>query len=1503
MSDATRLGPAHSAFQHALKRYIESLPEKKKKRKFIVACCATATAVTPESINESIIQAEQKNADRPGKRMANKILSPVVEVLKSYDDIISNLASADPMPTAIIWGALKVVIDGAHRFFNLFDIIKKELRSLTSQLQRINDYDYLYGDSELLQELFCNSYINMIRFWSRVDKECDTCWYTGMLKAATSFSTNKLNKIVKDIEEDADEIEKLASILEATKGKAERQAAELERFQAGRERAAAQKERDAQTAWREENQGDRQGERYRHISSWLCARQGNEDNMRQLRTHKGLHLSGTCDWLLQHRMYIDWCDGPTPATILWIHAPPAAGKSILSSRVIQVITEEPDAAVAYHFYRFDQMNTGSETLRLLANQLFDTYWNRTHAVPAEMYLKTQQSVCSLENVQELVKTLVKLLPKSYFIVDGLDEECMGSNRWAEAATTLDFLITLAKDSPDRVRLWYSSQYRPCISEKFKEYVVLDIKDEVKDDVSLYLSRANPELSDLEVSDQDKDKVLESLRGRAEGNFLWASLMLKSLKETASLTDMKQFVKDGLPYTLDDYYRRIFDRFEKSHRSLVSKIFALVAFARRPLRMVEVREAVGLLLSKNPLSLDSADMPFISRLRKLLPPLIELQQDGCADPDDCTCRLFHSTVRDFLFKNPGVLQGGVASDPTTDLLINQNVIANACLLYLCQTRYARPLRKRDARWVDASGESVDRHQFHLYAAKYWDKHLDEATHPSEDLHNRVGSFITSRNFQTCVQVQSLWVDSQFGVFCYPAHQDNRVYLRRMFPAWFVAGTPAGMKLWRDFREFVHEWKYFLHCPRFDNPKSITLPYTGELDRCWWPALGPQNFLSKLKCKYTTFRFPCGDLDRSTDGRCFEGVGADGRELVTLILTSRTNGSLVFSCEQWYLTGERLPTLQKTQTIVTDEMMCNWRLYAKHSTDETSNLRTGRAQPVAFSQSNDFLRIGTQLFSRDEAGNYIALAGFSAAYPYHPTYVEEFAIRGHITVLTSRRRLIAAASYDSGLPDKNVHLFGVDFLKMEGTRRTGIDYEVDSDGESSSDSSSESEDAGYETWSECSTEHSEMLADDIITPWGGPVSDMGDDRSDADSDPEAESSDSSEVDSLKDDEGQKDESQTSVDSDESDSDGSDFDPSAVVGYGRWHGDEKLDKGWKDSDSDSESETGKIPKENLAASITIFDRSSNDIPMRMFHFTRPLPFLLYDSPPAIHPSKSLVVWPLSAGDVLFADFLAKTYFIRKLRPSTSHTRHIFMKCHFSPCGNYVHFASLEGQKKPSRRKKKDAELPPVKVALLVSTYRLSSRKTSRSPPSLMHRVRLYLGSESTLSVSKLPYTLTWTPTDLYFTRSDKVLKVSRISLFDTGKASSVQEPSVWVPRKPIFLPESALKRPVHYFPPVGKSTTSTVIIESETRLGERTEYAPRVDDQLPGRHRDLLLYSIRHILGQISPPVGCYLREETDLGGWSKSHDRSTLPDDLGIGQLDHRLEKFDAEDDCDLEPYVR
>ena len=77
-----------------------------------------------------------------------------------------------------------------------------------------------------------------------------------IIHAMVSFSTKKLNDIITDMKEDADQIEKLVPIIKARISKGERENAEIERRLAGIERAEAKKERLEAKAWREEQKND-----------------------------------------------------------------------------------------------------------------------------------------------------------------------------------------------------------------------------------------------------------------------------------------------------------------------------------------------------------------------------------------------------------------------------------------------------------------------------------------------------------------------------------------------------------------------------------------------------------------------------------------------------------------------------------------------------------------------------------------------------------------------------------------------------------------------------------------------------------------------------------------------------------------------------------------------------------------------------------------------------------------------------------------------------------------------------------------------------------------------------------------------------------------------------------------------------------------------------------------------------------------------------------------------
>ncbi|KAF8522855.1 hypothetical protein JB92DRAFT_2886428 [Gautieria morchelliformis] len=1464
-STTSRDGRDCSAFQRALSRFLDDLPEKSRKGALIQECTSRGDAVTAESINEYIKSVEERKTSR---HKIQKYFSPVVNVLRTYDGVINSLVSADPMPTALIWGVLKVVIDGVYRYTNLFETIKAQLESLTFQLRCINLYEDLYRNSEGMQEILCESYINMFRFWNQVVKEC----HRGHASTFFALKPNKLQKIISHLQSNVAQIKDLGSIIEARRAEDERQRGRVEASKADQDRIEVRHSL--------QEQKERRDEYYRATQSWIGLQEWNEaNNCTRHRNNLNARQRGTCDWLARHSVYSGWQNGITNPSIFWLHSPPGFGKTFLCSHALQLIKDSnPPAAVTYHFYR-EEHHTGCETLRILAGQLLECYGKHSTQVDEKLYLQTQRRTCSLENIQALIMILVENLPRTYFFIDGLDQEVSPDWRWTEASTVLDFLVRLSMKSPDKVRIWCSSQSQPCIREKLKDVIMFDIKDQlgVRDDVTLYLSRVMSHYyPELDQEADEKDRLLEHLQKRVDGNFLFASLMIDDLEEEAgSLTDLQEIIKQGdLPKTWDDFYRKKFEKIAPPMRRLAHNVFALVAFARRPLRVKELREAVGLLQSETPHSPKAGDRPLIRRLRQLFAPMIEVQIGGSDDDfDDSPCRLFHSTVRDFLMQNSYILG--------QNLPITQRIIADACLGYLSQSRYAELLTVSGEEWCDIRGENVDHHQFLRYAAKYWGKHLGDVP-KSEELHRLVLSFITSSNFQTCIQVQSLWVEHKFAVFGTWGEEDNQTYLVRVFPKWFTEDqsilSKQGVKLWKDYCRFVHDWGHLLDCEKGE---------VGQIDRCWWAALGPRNFLSRWHGRYTSFIYQA-DVDANHGiWQDYDGVSMSSDQLKRLRLHSRNDDSLEFICEHWSLpVGDRAPILEKKQTILAHAKATNWLLYSKYSGDE-STLRRGAAAPAMFSPDCRVLRIGAQLFALDDQGTYVAMPGLHIESEPYPADVEVFAFSQRYVVVTKRKIT------------KNTNQRATRNRKNNDSRK-GINEETNSvapvseggdDEESSTDSESEfsyassvdSADRAYETWSECSTEYEDDFEDDVIAPWTVPV--------------DGDSSDSS---GLESEGNMSDADQSEEPGSDSASEDADFPISAVVGYGQWHSD--------DEDYDLEGE-GTHHQIRLArrpwtrgprdpqVSLTVFNTECSP-PSKIFYFSCKVSSMIYASPPVVHPSEPLVVWPLGGGEVLFADFVANTYFLRKLRPSTRYTKHIFMKCHFSSCELYLHMASLEVQRKPVSTSQRNAERDPLKIALLVSTYRICGHKTTKSPPTLIHRVKVHMGFAKSLPVSELPYTLTWMPTELYFTCSSEVLRVYRIRLFKNPDRldKTWGEYDVLMPKRTIFLPGTASQRKVYYFPPAVGSTQARVIIGSEVRA-----YDVEMDENLFGGQHDNNPRCVPKKVDapgvDLSPPIGCYLDETDDFGGWGNSHNCLDIPEALGIGKLDRRREKFDYDDDCD------
>ncbi|KAG1749235.1 hypothetical protein EDB19DRAFT_1942102 [Suillus lakei] len=1495
-------------FEQAWEVYCTTInSSQNKKVKFIEKCSQFASEWRDPAaaINEAITEAESQDYQKQSRKMVRTYLLPFMNALTGFTGIVDALTTLHPI-ASIVWGCLKVAINSLDQCARLFETIHSELVSLGDHLENIAAYGDLYQKNKKMQRILCNAYINVIRFWHRVDKECAK---SGP-KLGTPFSTKKLGGIISDMHEDTVKIEKCACLLGAQESRDECRANQVARREAEQERIRAEEHRRFQRELDEEH-------KLVTVLNRLPSKSLNEQCFaRQEKNLRG-RSQITCQWLFSHDEFLQWQNDPSSPPILWIHGPPGSGKSTLCSSAIEFLAKSSGSdAVIFHFYDFAQHLSPEQILSILAEQLLLQYRQRLQRIPDELQKIITAPESLLERVQNVIKVLIRGYSRVYFFLDGLDEETTTKSSWDDAVLVLRFLAKLMDDSPTRVRVWCSSQRRDCISKGLQGCRSLDIDGYARSDLALYLSE---EVSKLQCSSPpDQASILDTLKSRAECSFIWAKFMIDALGKCWSTTRMENILKE-LPETLVEYYRRFFERLEKPHRPLACKVFALVIFARRPLRLEELTEAVWCLESEPQKELQHKAKPNANSIRTIVQPFIEFintnSTNDSSTGEQYTCRILHSTLRDFLVDHPGIL-----CDNSSDLRISAEWPALACLRYLGQSRYSGLLVRREGRWLDVTGDPVDCHPLLVYAAKYWDKHLDDIT--TADI-GSVESFITSPNFRTCVQVQSLWVEAQFSFFSRPneSHGFN-MYVRRVFPSWFArAETGPGQRLWTDYRRFLHEWIYFLSCEQCGGEKTCEiLPYVGQLDRIWFGALGPNNFLSRLEGKCTSFAFQT-DVDSGEVQYVFDAVSEAGDEIMILrIQASRPDtcfrdnrpSILQCSCESWILSKQHLPKLQNKQTIQLTTSSCNWDLYAEPVVDPV--LQKGKAAPAAFGPDCQTLRIGTQLYRRADNGKFVALLELHYLCDLSSMYIEEFACHRQFLVLTSRTNISKGdlkvprneedreGDEDENLEDPQVEGDELDEDPEDedssiaiASDSEGDELDEDSEDEDSSiETASDSEDSGNESTSEGSTSSSVdfELEDDILPPW---ANHFGNEDTDTDN----ESCRSFDIGGfgVEIDAEDRDDISDSMEDLGSSSDEDNAIPSEVFDDNLFRDEEQHD--WEGLSSKH------AKKRKARATITVFDTQSCT---RLFRLRQPIKCRLFASPPVFHPTKSLVVWPLADGDVLFVDYLAKSYFNRRLQPSTPNTGHVLMKIHFSECGEFLHIATLEAQGKAPELKKDSEPLPPIKLAVLVCTYRLSRRKTARSPPQQIHRIKLALGQTTRLHVSKMPFTFTWTSKDLYFSCSGKALQVYRIPLFNTTEETAGEElPPVWTPRKPFFLPHSASNRAVYYFPPADKSDKEKL----PARIVIGSDFAALKDIEPNEAEEEYGVLLMKRVIGhsfgrkgEFHPPVGCYVDEDTILGGWVDSHARANILQDRGVGHLDPRMpmERFNPDDDCDLEPFI-
>ena len=276
-------------------------------------------------------------------------------------------------------------------------------------------------------------------------------------------------------------------------------------------------------------------------------------------------------------------------------------------------------------------------------------------------------------------------------------------------------------------------------------------------------------------------------------------------------------------------------------------------------------------------------------------------------------------------------------------------------------------------------------------------------------------------------------------------------------------------------------------------------------------------------------------------------------------------------------------------------------------------------------------------------------------------------------------------------------------------------------------------------------------------------------------------------------------------------------------------------------------------------------------------------------------------------------------------------------------------------TKKELKKGTTPSTLLSVFVSTHRLSKRKTTRSPPLLMHRVKIALGKHSS---TEMPIQITWSSEHAFISSSSESNKLSlfRVELFAPPKGE--KKDLVCVPRESITLPKSARSAGVRYFAPRPQDTRALLAIGGSTddkddeakadKKADKDEKAAsnekskdekvkdeeakyenavinekpkdeKVDDATANtnssksspakvpKHNDQIPQDEKTQAQKpkpntstttpktYSPPLLIYLNIETDLGGWILSDAIEEIKSDTARGSLEQKMDKF-VEDDC-------
>ncbi|KAK5167353.1 uncharacterized protein LTR77_007052 [Saxophila tyrrhenica] len=435
-----------------------------------------------------------------------------------------------------------------------------------------------------------------------------------------------------------------------------------------------------------------------------------------LQSFSDRRISGSCEWVLHHpTMHSFLTHDFSQPQLLWCHGKLGSGKSVTATYLIEHLQADDQACAYYYFGSGQQvknnLNRFLSTIALQLAQQIPEYRRKLCTLAAESIDVGRNSHKMLWK-KLFISTLVRCSSRVpfYIVIDGLDE-------FAQTKELLQKMLIELEGAQVPLRLLLFSRPTPEISvsiERLSKRVGVQrlALDNNAEDLELYV---RDEMDVMMGDDDFKEETVNRILAKANGNFLWAHLVVQEILTCQMEEQVEQALRQ-VPSELIPLYKRMDTRLSDMCRSrpqdqrLGHAIIIWTACARRPLHLDELEIALE---HEFPRILDMGQT-----IQKLCGEFVSVDKKGHA-------QMMHPSAREFLISH-------------TELSYYVDVRkAHHSLFTRCVHALASPRR-------DYSNHKDATRAFQLYAASSWPFHLNQSSdHEDQQSLLSISNLIASR----------------------------------------------------------------------------------------------------------------------------------------------------------------------------------------------------------------------------------------------------------------------------------------------------------------------------------------------------------------------------------------------------------------------------------------------------------------------------------------------------------------------------------------------------------------------------------------------------------------------------------------------------------------------------------------------------------------------------------------------------------------------------------------